>query len=590
MNLSPLPKQKFFDNDGNPLVGGLLFTYAAGTSTKVATYRDGLGNVNTNPIVLDFRGEANIWLDLDIAYKFVLSPRGDTDPPTKPIWTVDGITTPVSLSDLTPAVIGQIIYPYDPDQDGSLTPTNYQFYYGNVLRYGVTGNGAVDDTVLIQTAFNSGLDLFFPAGVYLVTNTLTLKSQFQRIYGVGKESEIRFTFSSSRAALVLDENGATTFAEGTQIDHLYLHGTQNVLAVILLQAPISQIHNNLIRNRSSGVGHGIYGVDLNEVTPPFVESFGHDICFNYIYGLSGAIVGGSIGVRFGERNHPCRVFDNFIGHFDTLISVEGTEAVIEVDSNYLEPCLTIGVDINPPSGSSVLYNVHIHDNYFEEVPIAVALRNGMVYCLRVNDNYSYSHTAVSPLGPAPFFYVTASMDTSGQMIVENNTVETHSSIFRLDSANANQFASTLNNIPVGAVPYTTGTYGDSVYTQRGFNSYLLKKDVSGTYLGQSVARIESKDAAFIVPVMVSVKEKLHKISFTYSPNSGTGVTVAFKKSLSTSPAAAITVATVTVNTSITADILLNAYLVEPGYNYFLDVAYDNTGVSGYIYPFMLYIY
>ena len=93
MNLSPLPIQKFFANNGRPLAGGLLFTYAAGTDTKIATYTDSSGlSQNTNPIVLDFRGECRLWIDPQQAYKFVLSPPGDTDPPTRPIWTVDNIT------------------------------------------------------------------------------------------------------------------------------------------------------------------------------------------------------------------------------------------------------------------------------------------------------------------------------------------------------------------------------------------------------------------------------------------------------------------------------------------------------------------
>lgn len=93
MNLSPLPIQKFFGNNGRPLAGGLLFTYEAGTSTKIATYTDSSGvTPNTNPIVLDFRGECRLWIDPQQSYKFILSTPGDTDPPTRPIWTVDDIT------------------------------------------------------------------------------------------------------------------------------------------------------------------------------------------------------------------------------------------------------------------------------------------------------------------------------------------------------------------------------------------------------------------------------------------------------------------------------------------------------------------
>lgn len=93
MNLSPLPIQKFFANDGTPLNGGKLFTYEAGSSTKLATYVDSSGvTPNTNPVILDFRGECRLWLDPLLTYKFILSPSTDSDPPTNPIWSVDNIT------------------------------------------------------------------------------------------------------------------------------------------------------------------------------------------------------------------------------------------------------------------------------------------------------------------------------------------------------------------------------------------------------------------------------------------------------------------------------------------------------------------
>lgn len=92
--LSPSPKQQFFDNNGRPLVGGKLFTYEAGTSVKLSTYTDSAGmSANTNPIVLDYRGEANIWIPPNVAYKYVLAPANDTDPPTNPIWSVDDLVS-----------------------------------------------------------------------------------------------------------------------------------------------------------------------------------------------------------------------------------------------------------------------------------------------------------------------------------------------------------------------------------------------------------------------------------------------------------------------------------------------------------------
>lgn len=107
--LVPAPKQQFFDNNGRPLVGGLLYTYEAGTSTKADTYTDSTGMTpNTNPVVLDYRGECNVWIPANVAYKFVLAPSGDTDPPSKAIWTVDQIINSQLLTLYGGVDIGQV--------------------------------------------------------------------------------------------------------------------------------------------------------------------------------------------------------------------------------------------------------------------------------------------------------------------------------------------------------------------------------------------------------------------------------------------------------------------------------------------------
>ena len=143
MNLSPLALQKFFDNNGAPLVGGQLFTYIAGTTTKIATYKDQAGTPNTNPIVLDYRGEANVWLDVTKTYKFTLAPAGDTDPPTRPIWTVDNITAAMGYSDVIAAItatvtqsfIGMVLYPRSAEEiAASITPADYSKIYGDPQR------------------------------------------------------------------------------------------------------------------------------------------------------------------------------------------------------------------------------------------------------------------------------------------------------------------------------------------------------------------------------------------------------------------------------------------------------------------------
>ena len=75
--LSPLAGagQQFLDNSGNPLTGGLLYTYAAGTTTPQTTYTTAVGTTpNSNPIVMDAAGrlESEVWLTGAVAYKFIL--------------------------------------------------------------------------------------------------------------------------------------------------------------------------------------------------------------------------------------------------------------------------------------------------------------------------------------------------------------------------------------------------------------------------------------------------------------------------------------------------------------------------------------
>lgn len=88
VTLSPSPKMQFFTAAGIPLVGGKLFTYASGTTSPLATYTDDTGNTaNTNPVILNSRGEAEVWFGPS-RYSLVLKDADDNL-----IWTVDGVNT-----------------------------------------------------------------------------------------------------------------------------------------------------------------------------------------------------------------------------------------------------------------------------------------------------------------------------------------------------------------------------------------------------------------------------------------------------------------------------------------------------------------
>ena len=85
--LSPQCVFRSWDANGAPLVGGLLNTYAAGTTTPIQTFTDATAATpNANPVVLNARGEASVWILPNMGYKFVLTDQYGTL-----IWSEDQI-------------------------------------------------------------------------------------------------------------------------------------------------------------------------------------------------------------------------------------------------------------------------------------------------------------------------------------------------------------------------------------------------------------------------------------------------------------------------------------------------------------------
>jgi len=100
VSLSPLAGAgwQIFNNNGVPLAGGKLYTYAAGTTTPTTTYTSSDGSIpNANPIILDSAGRVSeqVWLDSTANYKFTLATSLDVT-----LWTKDNISGIVTFADL----------------------------------------------------------------------------------------------------------------------------------------------------------------------------------------------------------------------------------------------------------------------------------------------------------------------------------------------------------------------------------------------------------------------------------------------------------------------------------------------------------
>lgn len=76
--LSPNAKQQFFTSAGAFAAGYKLYTYLANSVTPQATYTNRAGTAaNANPIILDARGEAIVYLTPGVVYDYVLKSGSD---------------------------------------------------------------------------------------------------------------------------------------------------------------------------------------------------------------------------------------------------------------------------------------------------------------------------------------------------------------------------------------------------------------------------------------------------------------------------------------------------------------------------------
>lgn len=165
------PKAAPISSSGAPYAGAKYYFYATGTSTLQSVYTDSaLTTPHANPVVADGTGTfAPIWLDPTKTYRAKLT-------------TAAGVL----LEDVDPV---------DTKAPSAANVTFLQSGTGAVTRYaqdkmrevvsvkdfGAVGDGVTDDTAAIQAAIaslpaNQGGTIFFKAGDYKITSTITLPS------------------------------------------------------------------------------------------------------------------------------------------------------------------------------------------------------------------------------------------------------------------------------------------------------------------------------------------------------------------------------------------------------------------------------
>jgi hypothetical protein len=174
------PKLQFFDTNGNPLVGGKLYSYAAGTVTPLATYTDAGGATpNANPVILDSRGEASVWL-ASAVYKFALYTSTGVL-----VWTVDNVSaanytvlTELASNASATKGAGLVGFSYAPNYAVGTLGSVVKDFGIDVTQppFNCDKTGVADCSAAVNLAIASypGIPILFPKGTFRFNSTVLI--------------------------------------------------------------------------------------------------------------------------------------------------------------------------------------------------------------------------------------------------------------------------------------------------------------------------------------------------------------------------------------------------------------------------------
>lgn len=225
--LATPPFLAFYDNDGNPLSGGLVYTYAAGTTTPKATFTDSTGLIAmSNPIVLDSSGRATWWISG--SYKYVIKDSlGNT------IKTTDNVTSFTTLAEASDAFFesfsgtgSQTAFTLSSDQ--GTDSSALMVFVNKGLQETVTNGSFATDT-----GWTKGAGWTIAAGVATAAGAIsTAISQTAAVTLVaGQAYAVTYTITRSAGGLIPSvggRSGTERTASGTYTDVIVCGSTQTL--------------------------------------------------------------------------------------------------------------------------------------------------------------------------------------------------------------------------------------------------------------------------------------------------------------------------------------------------------------------------
>lgn len=324
--LFPAPFSVYFDDDGNPLSGGKVYTYEANSETPLATYSNAAGTLNTNPVTLDAAGRADIWFDGSKLYKIVL--KTSTGTTIKTVDYVGSTSDGISFLQSGSGAVSRTV-------QSKLRDTV------SVKDFGAVGDGVTDDTAALNAAFAKvGYTVLMPKGTYLITSNLNPPT-CSAIIGDGWEPG-----TAGSGTWIAASTGVTTVlnlydTKCQSVENLGIAGNATTNAVGILigdrtSAPYTWDYGVIKQVRVSGfTGTGGKGMYLRNANFCSFHDLAIDNCTQCLVSCVASVAAGTVPADCwfynpefsSSTNELIAMYSGFLTMYSPRLSGAGTEAI-----------------------------------------------------------------------------------------------------------------------------------------------------------------------------------------------------------------------------------------------------------------------
>lgn len=444
-------KTRFTNDLGSPLVGGQVYTYFAGTSTNQDTYSDAALTVpNTNPVILDDTGSADIFLKgayrirvFDKSGRFIeeqdnvtqAASQGDATELSNKVSAVESdlvtANTELSKVKLDTGITATAKY-------GGVERTQAEKNsdYTTLMDFGGKCDGVTDDSNALQRYVDSGLKAINIPNVSLISKQININNSDLIIKTTGKGiicgggiSFILFNCDGDNTVIDVDVDGNNT-ADGVVVstgDNITIENCNiknlshlaggYVTAIQVTGDVLARISNNTIEGLNSA-SNGIIGDGFGACKAIQIYHTAHRTKVAYI---NNNIIK---DVR-GEEGDAISVMVREVGVFPYYTSN------VKVVDNFILNCNRRAIKVQA-SNTIVTGNMHINTLTPVEAPLA-SDSISILYCksCTVKDNTIISlesFSGISLNGESEANPLSSCVVTGNKILLGNNAYADISSI------------------------------------------------------------------------------------------------------------------------------------------------------------------